>query len=511
MHEATQPGEVVLIGAGPGDAQLLTLEGLHWIRRADAILLDRLAPGEVLRWAPPEAECIDAGKDPSGRRADQGWINATMIDLARRGKRVVRIKGGDPFVFGRGAEEVAALREAGVPYRIVPGVTAAVAAAAYAEIPLTDRRCAASVALVTGREAPERDASRVDDAALARMDTVVVYMGVGALPAIVERLVAAGKPAATPAAIVERAGMAGERIVRGTLETIAEQAERTGVRPPALVIVGEVVALAPERTWRQRLPLGGQTVLVTRAAPQGAALAAPLRELGAAVLEAPTIAIEPIETFDALDAALDAIAAYAWLCFTSANGVEAVFDRLATRDLDARALAPVRVAAIGTGTAGALAARGIRADRVASPHTSEALAAALIADGDVGGRRVLLTRADRATATLPDALREAGAQVDDVAVYRTVRPLALDEAATDALRDGRVDWITFTSHSTVENFLALADPDWRAGGVSIASIGPVTSAALTAAGLAPAVEAEPHTLDGLVRAIVAAAGDAHGP
>ncbi len=509
MHEATQGGEVVLIGAGPGDAQLLTLEGLHWIRRADALLVDRLAPREVLRWAPPGAECIDAGKDPSGRRADQGWINATLIALARRGKLVVRVKGGDPFVFGRGGEEIAALREAGVRYRIVPGITAAVAAAAQAEIPLTDRRCAASVALVTGRQTPGRESSRVDDAALAGMDTVVVYMGVGALPGVVERLTAAGKPGGTPAAIVERAGLPGERVVRATLQTIARQAERAGVGPPAVLIIGEVVALAPERTWRQRLPLGGRTVLVTRAAPQASALAAPLRELGAAVLEAPTIAIEPIEDFSSLDAALDAIGRYAWLAFTSANGVEAVFARLAARGRDARALAPVRIAAIGTGTAAALAGRGVRADRVASPHTSEALASAMIADGDVRGRRILLARADRATATLPDALRQAGATVDDVAVYRTVRPPALDAVAAEALRDGRVDWITFTSRSTVEHLLALIDRDWLVGrgrGVRLASIGPVTSAALVEAGLRPAVEAEPHTLDGLVRAMVAAGG-----
>ncbi|NLF29848.1 MAG: uroporphyrinogen-III C-methyltransferase [Planctomycetes bacterium] len=510
MDQAAPTGQVVLIGGGPGDAQLLTLEALHWIRRADALVVDRLAPRQVLQWAPPGVECIDAGKDPSGRRADQGWINETMIALAARGKLVVRVKGGDPLVFGRGAEEAAALRAAGIPYRIVPGITAAVAAAAAAEIPLTDRRCAASVALVTGREDPAREATRIDDAALAGMDTVVVYMGVGALPSITARLLAAGKPSATPAAIVERTGLPGERIVRGTLETIAGQAEREGVGAPALLIVGEVVALAPEVPWRRRLPLGGATVLVTRAATQASGLVGPLRELGAAVVEAPTLAIEPIDTCGALDAAIDAIGTYAWLAFTSANGVEAVFGRLAARGLDARILAPVRIAAVGSATAEALAGRSIRADLVASPHTGEALAAAMIAAGDVRGRRVLLARADRATAALPEALRAAGATVDDAAVYRTARPAALDEAAAEALREGRVDWITFTSRSTVENLLALADRAWLTGGVRLASIGPVTSAALAEAGLTPAVEADPHTIDGLVRAIAAAWGGGHG-
>ncbi len=507
---------VVLLGGGPGDPGLLTRAGADWLARAEVVVYDRLASPELLDLAPPSAERIYAGKAPGGHAMTQEQINATLVEQGRAGRRVVRLKGGDPFVFGRGGEEAAALAEAGVPYCVVPGITAAIGACAYAGIPLTDRRWASSVALVTGHEDPDRPGSRMNWSALAGIDTVVFYMGVGNLAHIAERLIEAGRPPATPTALVERGTTPAQRTVLATLASVAERAAEQRVQAPALLVVGEVARLAERLAWRAPLPLAGRTVLVTRSRQQASALAGRLRELGAAVIEAPTIAIEPPEDFSTIDAALARLGEYGLVAFTSANGVEAFLARGRTLGLDGRALAGVRLAAVGPATAEAMRKAFLEPDVVPEVFTADALAAALASLGDLAGRRVLLARADIARPALVEALAAAGAIVDDIAFYRTVAPEALPPEALDALENNRVDWITFTSSSTVTNFLELlprrpgrAQRGPAAGAplpaaVRLASIGPITSETLREHGLEPTVEASPHDIPGLLQAILAA-------
>lgn len=510
MGEHACKGLVVLVGAGPGDAELITLAGARWLSDAEVVVYDRLANPALLDLAPATAQRVYVGKGRQGQAMTQEQINALLVELGRAGRRVVRLKGGDPFLFGRGGEEAAALAAAGVPFRVVPGVTAAAGATAYAGIPLTDRTLASSVALVTGQEDPSREQSRVNWSALAGIDTVVFYMGVKNLPEIAERLMAAGKSGRTPTAIIERGTTAGQRVVSATLATIVEAASRERVGPPSLIVVGEVVKLRERFDWRSAMPLAGQTILVTRSRQQASALVRRLAELGAEVIEAPTIAIEPPTDFAPIDAALRRLAEYDTVCFTSANGVEAFFARAMKLGLDARALAGRRVAAVGAATAAALRERFLLADLIPEAYTADALADALTALGDLAGRRVLLARADIARASLREALLTAGAAVDDVPFYRTVRPPALAPAAEQALRQGRADWVTFTSSSTVENFLALlaslgdADPAELLRSVRLASIGPVTSDTMRKRGLSVAAEADPHDVPHLVEAIVAA-------
>ena len=554
-ERARHAGLVVLVGAGPGDPALLTAAGARWLAAAEVVCYDRLANERLLDLCRPTAERIYVGKRPDAHAMPQERINELLVDRCRAGKLVVRLKGGDPLVFGRGGEEADALADAGLPFRIVPGVTAAVAAGAYAGIPLTDRRLAASVAFVTGHEDPTKGEPAVNYAALAGVDTVVFYMGVGNLSAIAERLVAAGRGAEEPVAIVADATTPRQRTVTATLATAAAEATAAGIRPPALVIVGKVVALRGRLAWLEKLPLFGRTVLVTRTRRQASALAARLAELGAEVIEAPTIAIAPPEDWSPVDDALRAIAggsgagaktsaaarrgsvraACDWLVLTSPNGAEALVERMGELGLDGRALAGVKIAAVGPATADVLRRHFIRPDLVPDKYTTEALAQALTGaliataqmptdesgmptdesakGGRIGGTtsehvrrpKVLLARADIATEQLADALRAAGAEVVEVTLYRTVRPASLPPEALAALRGGRVDWVAFTSSSTVTNFLALAAAAGiTAASVKLASIGPATSAALRAAGLEPSVEAAVHTIDRLIEAICTA-------
>jgi len=492
----------VLLGAGPGAPGLVTAEGVKWLRRADVVIYDKLANPALLALAPAAAERVYVGKAPGEHAASQQQISELLVDRCRPGRVVVRLKGGDPLVFGRGGEEAEALAAAAIPFRIVPGVTAAVAAAAFAGIPLTDRRHASTVALVTGHEDPAKDEPSVDYAALARIDTVVFYMGVANLAEIARRLIEAGRDPHTPAAAVEQATTPRQRTVTGTLATLGGAAERAGLRPPAAIIVGQVAAKAGRLAWFERLPLFGRTVLVTRPAEQSAGLAERLDELGAEVIEAPAAIVEPPADPAPVEAALRRLGEFDWLVLTSANGVEALASRLETMGLDARALGGVRLAAVGAATAEALRRRFLRADLVPETYTTKALADALVAAG-AGSSRLLLARADIATPELPDALRRAGAAVEQVCLYRAVCPPALPPAARDALRAGRADWITFTSASTVENFLALSEGA-DLSQARLAAIGPVTAEAIRRRGLAAAAVAQPHTAEGLVAAILAA-------
>ena len=480
---------VFLVGAGPGDPGLLTVRAAELIARADVILHDRLIPAEALAGARPDAEVVYVGKQGGGPQMPQEEIHRLLLEHARAGREVVRLKGGDPFVFGRGGEEALVCLEAGIPFEVVPGITAGVAAPAYAGIPVTHRELASGVAFVTGHEDPAKPETALDWPALAAFPgTLVFYMGVRSLPRIAERLVAGGRPASEPVAVVERGTLPGQRTLLATLADVGERAAAEGIRAPAITLVGPVAALREQLGWLERRPLHGVTVAVTRARPQASALAARLRDLGAVVVEAPAIRIAPLAP------ELPDLAGFDLVCVTSPNGAHALFERLGAAGLDARALAGTTVAAIGPGTAQALGEHGIRADVVPERAVAEGLAEAL---GDREISRALIARAREGRDVLPDALRARGAEVELLALYETVaEPLDADVAEAAAA----ADYLTFTSASTVRFFLAAAGmPD----GPRIASIGPATSAALRAAGIEPDLEADPHTPDGLVAALVA--------
>ena len=491
-------GIVYLVGAGPGDPGLMTARSLALIASADAIFYDRLIPPGALDGAREDAELIYVGKQPGVPSVPQGEIGARLIEAARAGRSVVRLKGGDPFVFGRGGEEGEALRAAGVEFEVVPGVTAGVAATAYAGIPVTHRDAASAVAFVTGHEDPEKAESALDWDALARFPgTLVLYMGVKNLPLIAERLIAAGRPANEPAAVIARGTLPGQRTVSATLETIAAAVAREEIKAPALIVVGAVAARREDLAWLERRPLHGRRVVVTRARAQTSGLAATLRNLGAEVVELPAIRIEPrIDTAEVKEAAA-AIGVYELICLTSPNGVRLLFEAIDAAGLDTRALAGATVAAIGPGTSRALVARGVLADVVPERFVAEALVEALV-DTDVKGARVLVARAAEARDVLPDALRERGAEVDVVSLYETVREQP-DAEAIEAAQSA--DYVTFTSSSTVTN-LTEALGDRFPTGARIVSIGPVTSETAEAAGLEVDVEAERHDIDGLVQALL---------
>jgi len=480
------PGTVHLVGTGPGDGGLMTLRALELIAQADVILHDRLIPEAALAGAREDVVLVDVGKAGHGESVPQDETTALMLAHARAGRSVVRLKGGDPFVFGRGGEEALACREHGIPFEVVPGVTAGIGATAYAGIPVTHRGLASAVAFVTGHEDPGKPDAQVDWARIAAFPgTLVLYMGVRRLPGICERLIAAGRRADEPAAVVERGTLAGQRVVRGTLATVAGLAEQAGVGPPALTVVGPVAALGDRLDWLAAArPLLGVSVAVTRARAQASELAGRLRALGAHVVEAPAISIEP------LAARVPDLAGYDLLCVTSPNGVEQLLGRVR----DARALAGPAIAAIGPGTARALRERGIEPDVLPDRAVAESLVEALI---DVPVRRVLIARAEEGRDLLPAALRERGAQVDVLALYRTVAEPLSDAARAAALG---ADYATFASASSARFLHAAAG---TLAGPRIVSIGPATSAALRELGAEVAVEAAEHTPEGLVEALVA--------
>jgi uroporphyrinogen III methyltransferase / synthase len=495
-----ETGRVYLVGAGPGDPGLMTKRAIELIARADVILFDRLIPAEALDGARADVELVFVGKEGGRPGVPQEQTEALTVERAREGKFVVRLKGGDPFVFGRGGEEALALHAAGVPFEVVPGVTSGVAAAAYAGIPLTQRGLSAAVAFIAGHTRADADAEPdLDWPALAAFPgTLVFYMAVRRLPDIAASLVKAGRPSSEPVAVVERGTLPGERTVAGTLGTIAERAREEGVRAPAIAVVGAVVDLAEAigaRSGGRESPLRGYTVAVTRARAQADGLARRLRELGATVVQAPVIRIEPI--LDVGFTPLDPTP-YDLICLTSPNAVKYLFERIASGRLDARALARTHIAAIGPTTAHALAEHGIIADIVPHRFVAESLVEAL---AELPIRHALIARARNARDVLPDALRARGVAVDVVDLYETVAE-PLSERALKAATEA--DYITFTSSSTVRFFLqASAGGGGLSAGTRIVSIGPATSAALREHGLEPHVTARRHDVEGIVRALLA--------
>ncbi|HZT41258.1 MAG TPA: uroporphyrinogen-III C-methyltransferase [Chthonomonadaceae bacterium] len=514
-------GTVYLIGAGPGDPGLITLHGLERLRTADVVVYDRLAHPALLEHVRPDAERVYVGKASAAHAMKQADINALLVERAKQGKTVARLKGGDPFVFGRGGEEGEACRAAGVPFEIVPGVTSAIAAPAYAGIPITHRDMASSFAVITGHERDDAKESgrrepgaaegRRDWAGIAKgADTLVFLMGVEALPEIVARLQEHGRSPETPVALVQWGTWPRQRVVTGTLATIAAEVERAQLTPPAVCVVGEVVRLREALRWfddPQARPLFGKRALVTRAREQASALSDLLRAAGAEPVEFPVIKIARRDDYGDLDVALARLPRYAWLVFTSANAVPIVAERLEALGLDARAFGGVRIAAIGPATAEALSnLLHLRADFV----PSEAVAEAILAewpDEDLHGKRILLPRAAEAREVLPEQLRARGAAVEVLPIYETQLDASAAESVRDQLKNGEIDVITFTSSSTVRNFAqAIAGEDRErllhlAGRTLVAAIGPVTAETARENGLEPQIVAETHTIPGLVAAL----------
>jgi uroporphyrinogen III methyltransferase/synthase len=499
---SARAGVVYLVGAGPGDPGLMTARSLELIAGAEAIFHDRLIPPGALDGARENAELVYVGKAPGVPSVPQEEIAEKMIAAARAGKSVVRLKGGDPFVFGRGGEEGEALREAGVEFEVVPGVTAGVAASAYAGIPVTHRDDASAVAFVTGHEDPEKPETALDWRALAAFPgTLVFYMGVKRLAENAATLIEAGRDPEQPAAAIERGTMTGQRTVTATLATLAEAVRREGIGAPALIVVGPVVERRESLAWLERRPLHGRRVVVTRARAQASGLAATLRGLGAEAIELPAIRIEPrLDAAEVREAAAT-IAGYELICLTSPNGVRLLFEAMDEAGSDSRALSGATVAAIGPGTARALARRGVKADIVPERFVAESLVESLSAL-ELAGKRTLVARAAEARDVIPDWLAEREAEVDVVALYETVREQP-DEAAVEAAQGA--DYVTFTSSSTVRN-LTEALGERFPSAARIVSIGPVTSAAAREAGIEVAVEASRHDVEGLIEALLK---DAH--
>jgi uroporphyrinogen III methyltransferase/synthase len=498
-------GKVYLVGAGPGDPGLLTIKGRECIRKADVLVYDYLAAPTLLKYADPEAEKIYVGKKGGDHTLSQEGINELIAQKALAGHIVTRLKGGDPFIFGRGGEEAEVLISKGVPFEVVPGVTSAIAAPAYAGIPLTHRKFTSNVAFVTGHEDPTKEQSSIDWEALARgIGTLVFLMGVKNLPHIVSRLREYGKPADTPVALVRWGTTLRQTTVTGNLGNIVAEVEKAGLKAPAVIVVGDVVSLRQTMQWFENKPLMGKKIVVTRARQQASSLVDRLSELGAQCLEYPTIEVVAPDDWRPLDNAIENLLDYDWLVFTSVNGVKYFFQRLFDKGHDVRALGHLKTAVIGPVTKSRLADFGITADILPENYRAEAVVAAF-AKQPMQGKKVLLPRAREARAVLPVELEKMGAEVDEITTYIT-RPVTTgaDELAA-ALQAGDIDLVTFTSSSTATNFKALLPADAGSDLLArprIASIGPITTETAEKLGFQVDITAATYTIPGLCAAIV---------
>ncbi len=500
-----QKGKVYLIGAGPGDPGLITVKGRECIARADVIIYDHLANEALLSLASADAELIYAGKVGGAHNREQGQINELLVEKALAGKVVARLKGGDPFIFGRGGEECEALADAGIPFEIVPGVTAGIGAPAYAGIPLTHRDVTTSVAFVTGHEHPGKETSEIDWERLSLgSGTIVFYMGMKNLPQIADNLVAHGRSPETPVALIRWGTRPEQEILIGTLADIAEKAGKAGFKAPAITVVGEVVKLREKLRWFDKRPLSGRGVLVTRAVDQAGEYSGMLAELGARVYECPTISIVPPEDCTGLDRAIASLNGFHWLIFTSVNAVKYFFDRLASLGLDTRAIGACRVCAVGPKTAAALLPFGVRADLVPADYKAEGVIAAFRAF-DVKGKRFLFPRGDKARDVITTGLDQMGGEVVAPVAYCNVIPDSLPDPVMQALEERKIDCVTFTSSSTVENLGAMLGENrllHLLEGVAVAVIGPVTARTCREVGLEVHVEPQEYTLAALSEEIV---------
>lgn len=502
MHK----GFVYLVGAGPGDPSLITLRGVQCLQKAHVVVYDYLANEQLLNHAPAEAEMIYAGKIGGRHNQDQEQINNLLVAKAQDGKIVVRLKGGDPFVFGRGGEECEALVRAGICYEVVPGVTAAVGAAAYAGIPLTHRDFTASVSLVTGQEGKDKTDSALDWKQLAADNgTIVFYMGITSLQENMQHLLDNGKDPATPVALIRWATTNSQQVLTGTISDIADKAKLSNFKPPAVTIIGNVVRLRDQLRWFDNRPLSGRKIIVTRAADQAGEFSSLLELYGAQVCECPTINITEPENWDGIDTDIAGLAGFNWIIFTSANTVRYFFKRLHELGHDTRTLGNAKVCAVGPKTAEALMPFGIRPDLVPADYKAEGIIAEF-ASLDIAGQHVLFPRADRARDIIPSTLEKMGAIVSAPVAYRNLLPERVCPETILALEKRSIDCITFTSSSTVSNLCHLLGSDLLADmlkGVVVASIGPITSATCREHGLKVDIEPAAYTLDSLTSAIVA--------
>ena len=501
-------GTVYLVGAGPGDAGLLTLRGAELLRRADVVIYDVLANAELLRLAPATAEFSPRGSRGTDKALTQDQLNALMISKASEGKCVVRLKGGDPYIFGRGGEEAEELAEAKIPFEVVPGVSSIVAAPNYAGIPLTHRGVASTFTVLTGHEDPEKESSDLNFEEIARIPgTKVILMGLKRLREVTVTLIARGMSADTPIAIIHRGTTGGQQSVEGTLGTIADIAAKEKISAPAITILGDVVKLREKLNWFEHRPLFGQRIVVTRTREQASQLSKQLLDLGAEVLEIPTIKIEPPSEDrrqDLIDALLE-LNSYNWLVFTSPNGVTAFFDLFFKRFHDLRDIGGARIAAIGPATAAKLKELHLMVDLMPDEAIASKIATAFDKFETVENLKICLLRAEVANSDLPAALEELGAIVDDIPVYKTVPETRDLNGAAAKLAENGADWITFTSASTVEHFHARFDlPKLlkQFPQAKMASIGPETSKAIRALGLEPTLEAKEHSIEGVVQALM---------
>ncbi len=502
----SEKGKVYLVGAGPGDPGLITLKGLKCLQRADLILYDGLVNPLILRFSSASAERTSRKASPLGPAMSQQEINRRLIEAARQGKTVVRLKGGDPYIFGRGSEEAAALAEAGVPFEVVPGVTAATAAGAYAGFSLTHRDCASAVAFITGHEHPGKEGEQIDYALLARFPgTLVFYMGLDRLDRIVGDLLKNGKDPNTPAAVVSRATWPSQRTVTTSLKQLPTAVKQAGLEPPSLIVVGQCVRLREKVLWFERLPLFGKRIGITRPAQQADEVIERVLELGGQPVLLPTIEILPPDDWSSVDRTLERLNEFEWLIFTSANGVRGLFERLWQTGRDVRALSGAKLAVIGEATADALQQYGLRPDVVPDSFRAEELARVL--RPHVAGRRVLWVRSTRARDVLPKELQAAGAQLEQCIVYQNVDRQQLSPEELSLIENGQLDWVGLSSPSIARSLFNLLTPKALArlgGPVRVATISPVTTEAALKVGLPVNAEAKVYTWEGILQAITEA-------
>ena len=503
----SKKGIVYLVGAGPGDPGLLTLKAKACLEKADVVIYDYLANEAFLDHADEKAELIYVGKKGGSHTKSQEDINRLILEKARLGNTVVRLKGGDPFIFGRGGEEAEQLVKAGVPFEIVPGVTSAIAVPAYAGIPLTHRDYTSTVAFITGHEDPTKEASNIAwDKLATSVGTLVFLMGVGKLPQIAKSLMGHGRSPDTPVALIHRGTVPEQRTVVGTLQDIAERAQKERLKPPAIIVVGDIVKLREQLNWFENKPLFGKCIVVTRAREQASGFLARLNELGAACIEFPTIQVVPPKSWDALDRAMMRLERYQWLLFTSVNGVKYFFERLEHLGMDMRELKDMKVGAIGPKTAEAVYKKGIRPDLVPDEYRAEAVIDAF-RKWDVKGEKIILPRAAKAREVLPTELVKMGASVDEIPAYETVQPDHDKGYVKGMLEKGEIDMVTFTSSSTVTNFVEMFREErqhlktWMAN-AAVACIGPITARTAEEKGLTVSLIPEEYTIEALTDAIV---------
>jgi len=500
-------GKVYLVGAGPGDPGLLTLKAKECLSQADVVVYDYLANEAFLDYANHKAELIYVGKKGGCHIMNQDEINNLLVKKAKEGLKVVRLKGGDPFIFGRGGEEAQDLAKAGISFEVVPGVTSAIAVPAYAGIPLTHRDYNSTVTFVTGHEDPTKKESDIAWDALAKSrGTLVFLMGVGNLPGIVENLMEHGRSPETPVAIIQNGTVPEQKTVTGRLHDITEKAQREGVKPPAIIVVGDIVNLRGELEWFEKRPLFGKRVVVTRAREQASDFLACLNELGATCIEFPTIEVVPPPSWDALDRAIMRLERYRWVLFTSVNGVKFFFERLNALGMDVREMTDLKVGAIGPKTAQALEQKGIKPDLVPDEYRAEAIIGGM-KEEEVKGARILLPRATRARDVLPVELVNRGAIVDEVPTYQTIKPSQDTGRVRKMLEQGAIDMVTFTSSSTVNNFMEMFQTEkdqlqrWMEN-VAVACIGPITAQTAEKKGLSVSITPSEYTIEALTSAIV---------